>query len=348
MLQEQGHEVEVACYLDVPLEGLPVIWEIPFSRTPYRLVNVRAYCELRRLLQKRKYDLVHVHTPVAAFLTRFAARGLGIPVLYTAHGFHFYRGAPLWNWLFYYTAEKIASRWTAGLVVMNGEDFGSGKRLGFTEGENLFFVRGVGVDLGRFTPASERGEKVREELGLGPEDAVAACVAEFTPTKNHEFLLSAWRRVAREIPRAYLLLVGDGTLRPGLEEGARRAGIPRVRFLGYREDVPEVLAAADVFVLASRREGLPRAVMEAMAAGKPIVVTNVRGSRDLVAHGETGYLVSLGDEKALATALTKLLEDCDLARRMGEAGRKRIAPYALENVLAEMQMVYSRFLKLRS
>lgn len=147
LLKEKGYEVEVACHLDIPLNDLKYVWEIPFSRSPYSIDNIRAFKSLRRLIQERNYHLIHVHTPVAAFLVRLAARKMNIPVLYTAHGFHFWKGAPIINHLLYKTAEYIAAPWTAGLIVINREDFEAARTLGFREGENLFYVHGVGVDL---------------------------------------------------------------------------------------------------------------------------------------------------------------------------------------------------------
>jgi glycosyltransferase involved in cell wall biosynthesis len=351
LLQDWGYEVHAAAS---PAEGhkeeVEAIgvrcWDISFVRSPVSLKNLTAYWKLKALLTQEHYDLIHVHTPMAAWLGRLAAKRTNQgPVLYTAHGFHFYKGAPWPYWLFYYPAERLAARWTDGLIVMNPEDYERAQKMGFKPEKNLFFVHGVGVDLERFSPTPEKSSSsLREELGLGDQDVVVTYIGEFTSTKNHAFLLAAWRRVAGEEPRAHLLLIGDGRLRKAMERKVITEGIPHVRFLGFRSDVPQLLQATDIFVLPSRREGLPRSIMEAMAAGKPVVATNVRGSRDLVEHGVTGLLVELGDVDGLAQALLQLIRDPELRRRMGEASRAKIQDYDLSRVLVEMAAIYGRYL----
>jgi glycosyltransferase involved in cell wall biosynthesis len=351
LLQGWGYEVHAAAS---PAEGHKeeveaagvTCWDIPFVRSPVSPKNLTAYRKLKALLTQEHYDLIHVHTPMAAWLSRLAAKRTNQgPVLYTAHGFHFYKGAPWPYWLFYYPAERLAARWTDGLIVMNSEDYERAQKMGFKPGKNLFFVHGVGVDLERFSPTPEKsGSSLREELGLGDQDVVVTYIGEFTSTKNHAFLLAAWRGVAGEEPRAHLLLIGDGRLRKAMERKADREHIPNVHFLGFRSDVPQLLQATDIFVLPSKREGLPRSIMEAMAAGKPVVATNVRGSRDLVEHGVTGLLVELGDVDGLAQALLQLIRDPELRRRMGEASRAKIQDYDLSRVLVEMAAIYGRYL----
>lgn len=349
LLQQYGCEVHAAAssaeggMADVQETGA-ICWDIPFGRSPYSPANAKACLLLRRLLSRTHYDLIHVHTPVASFLGRLLARVTHQgKTLYTAHGFHFYHGAPLRNWLVYYTAERLAARWTDGLIVMNSEDAEAAQRMGFTLGENLFHVHGVGVDLDRYAPSSVRGSLIRTELGIDPSDTVVTCVAELNLNKNQSFLLDAWQRFSQRVGNAHLLLVGRG------EEGVLRAKIgreriSRVHLLGHRQDVADILQATDIAVLVSRREGLPRCVMEAMAAGKPVVASNVRGNRDLVDSGRTGLLVALGDVLGLASALETLASDAELRTTMGAMGRAKIQDYSLERALDEVASVYDRYL----
>lgn len=350
LLQNKGYEVHAAASPDeggkedVEATGARC-WDIPFSRSPYSLKNWRALKELGHLFEACRFDLIHAHTPVAAFLGRYMARAKNQgPVLYTAHGFHFYRGAPLKNWLLYYPLERLASRWTDGLIVINREDFESARRLGFEPGRNLFYVHGVGVDLSYYTSLSSTGEYVRVELGLSHSDIIVTCVAEMNPNKNHMLLLSAWEKLAAECSNCHLLMVGKGELMPVLQKKVRKEKIPRVYFLGYRRDVPQILLESDIVTLTSKREGLPKSIMEAMAAGKPVVATNVRGSRDLVEHGKTGFLVELGDTEGLFLALKSLIENEELRKTMGKAGREKIKDYSLDRVLNEMEAIYMRYL----
>lgn len=353
LLQGWGYEVHAAAS---PSEGRKeeieaagvTCWDIPFVRSPVNPKNFTAYRKLKALLAQKRFDLIHVHTPMAAWLGRLVAKRTGQgPVLYTAHGFHFYKGAPWPYWLFYYPAERLAARWTDGLIVMNSEDLAQAKQMGFREGKNLFLVHGVGVDLECFVTENADIERIRDELGIQPDDVVVTYVAEFTSTKNHSWLLRVWDRVAAETKNTHLLLVGDGPLRAKLEKSTARQSIPRVRFLGFRRDVPNILAATDIVVHVSRREGLPRGVMEAMAAGKPVVATDVRGSRDLVEHEVTGLLVKLGDTRGLADALLRLIRDPKLRTRLGQAGREKIQDYSLDRVLQEMAAIYARYLPKR-
>jgi len=352
-LQSWGYEVHAAASSAEgrkdEVEDIGVrCWDIPFVRSPVSLKNLTAYRKLKALLTKERYDLIHVHTPMAAWLGRLAARRTGQgPVLYTAHGFHFYKEAPWPYWLFYYPAERLAARWTDGLIVMNSEDYERAQKMGFKPGENLFFVHGVGVDLEGFSQGRENVPSVREELGLGDQDVVVTCVAEFIPRKNHGFLLDAWKFVARNEGRSHLLLVGEGRNRDVIESRVQKERIPRVYFLGFRRDVPRILAATDVFVLTSKHEGLARCIMEAMAAGKPVVATDVRGSRDLVENGVTGLLAELGDVEGLAQAFLQLIRDPELREKMGQAGRAKINDYSLERVLDEMSAIYARYLRKR-
>jgi len=350
LLRDKGYEVHVAgCSAEGRKEEVEATgvtcWEIPFARSPYSPANIEASRRLSMLLRGHYFDLIHCHTHVAGFLGRCIAKATGQgPVLYTAHGFYFYRGAPLKNWLIYYTAERLAVRWTDGLIVMNVEDFEHARCMGFVPGENLFLVHGVGVDLSRYTCEGGSGEAVRAGLGVGPDDPVVTCVAEFTPRKNHAFLLAAWSHVVEEVPKAHLLLVGDGPLNDVLRRKTARVKAKNVHFLGFRRDIPEILRATDVAVLVSKQEGLPRFIMEAMATQRPVIATDVRGSRDLVEHQVTGLLVKPQDVRGLTTALVRLLEDQQLRQRMGRAGRARIQNYSLDVVLEEIQAIYSRYL----
>lgn len=350
LLESKGYEVHAAASsADGRMDEVEAVgvtcWDIPFARSPYSPRNVLAFTRLRNLLRNQHYDLIHVHTPVAAFLGRYLAKETHQgPVLYTAHGFHFYQGAPLRNWLIYYRAERIAAKWTDGLLVMNSEDYETAKRLGFKPGQNLFYVHGVGVNLEEFRTRTAVGTSIRAELGIRPDDVIITCVAEFNNNKNHGFLLDGWSRLTHHLGNCHLLLVGSGGEMEPLKEKVKCEKIPRVHFLGYRTDVPRIMSESDIVTLVSKREGLPRSVMEGMAAGKPIVASNVRGNRDLVENGRTGFLVELGDVPGLAAAFEKLILDRELRDRMGSAGRVRIQAYDLDNVLAEMSSIYERYL----
>lgn len=350
LLQDKGFVVHTAASIDgnhidrVRSTGA-VCWEIPFARSPYHPQNIQAFLRLRDLFRREHYDLIHVHTPVASFLGRYLAKSTHQgPVIYTAHGFHFYKGAPLRNWLVYYTAEKLAAKWTDALIVMNSEDYELAQKIGFQPGKNLFYVHGVGVDLNEFSGISVDNGGVRSELGIDIDEPVVTCVGELSARKNQSFLLDAWALLSRRLGIGHLLLVGTGGLLDALKWRVAQERIPRVHFLGYRSDIPAILAQSDIVVLVSKHEGLPRCLMEAMSAGKPIVASNVRGNRDLVEHQKTGFLVELGDKVSLASVLETLMLSPELRRSMGILARERIQAYALDRVIRKTNMIYDRFL----
>lgn len=393
MLKEMQCEILAAARFDGHEEKLITAgitcWNVDFDRSPYGLTNIRAFSQLIRLFKANHFDLIHVHTPVAAFLGRFVAKRTGQgPVMYTAHGFHFYKGAPLHNWLIYYPAEKLATKWTDALVVMNREDMENAeRRLGFHLGHDLFRVHGVGVDTGGYSKFESEDEctgltdhscsravwrskhstsdgskveviglvggaqmsgesSVRYELGIGSEDIVFACIGELNQNKNQSFLLDAWKKVANQRTNAHLLLVGDGHLAKSLEQSVREHSIPNVYFLGFRNDVPDILDQTDTLVHVSKREGLPRVIMEAMAASKPVIATNIRGNRDLVQDGVNGLLVEVGNVPAIESAMITLIDNGQLRVSMGINGFKMIQDYSIDRVLDEMRQIYARLLGL--
>lgn len=350
LLQSKGYVVHAAASIDgnhierVRSAGA-VCWDIPFARSPYHPQNVSAFLQLKSLFSREHYDLVHVHTPVAAFLGRYLAKSTHQgPVLYTAHGFHFFKGAPLRNWLVYYSAEKVAARWTDALIVMNSEDRSLAERLGFEHGTNLFCTHGVGVSLSEFSDHSQDMNGLRAELGISAGEPVVSCIGELTDRKNQSFLLDGWSIVTRKLGLGHLLLVGTGPNEQALMRRVELQMIPRVHFLGYRTDIPRILGVSDIVALVSKHEGLPRCLMESMSAKKPIVASDVRGNRDLVKHGESGLLVRLGDPVSLASALETLMIDSRMRARMGEAGQRRIREYELDLVLQQMDQIYQKFL----
>jgi glycosyltransferase involved in cell wall biosynthesis len=350
LLQHKRYHVEVAAGRDAAKKSIQQqgieCEDICFTRDLRLGANYKAYKQLRALLRDNTYALIQVHTPIAGFLTRMAAwrSKLKTPILYMVHGFHFYKGAPVQNWLLYYTAEKIAARWTDGLIVINSEDYNCAQKLGFLHNVNLFKVNGVGVDLEKYSVLGEK-EELRRSLGFSAEDKIVLCCAELSKVKNHKMLFKAWKKVVYSMPNAKLLIVGIGKLENILKSYVSKHQLPNIMFLGYRQDISELLNIADIFTLTSTREGLPKAIMEAMACAKPVVATNVRGNRDLIEDGVNGYLIEVGDIEGLAQNIIKLLENDSLAKTMGAKGLEKIESYSLDKVLKEMEAIYDRYLE---
>lgn len=323
------------------------MWDAGWSRNP---LDPRGFLStirrVRAVVARGEYDIVHVHTPIAAFVTRFALRGMrqaGTPkVIYTAHGFHFHRdGGRLTN-LLYLTLEKLAGRWTDYLVVINREDEGAALRYRIVPPGRLRYMPGIGLDLRKYDPASVSAAdiaRVRDELGLGAHGAFFLMIAEFTLNKSHPDALHALANLNRS--DVHLAIAGEGPEMESVRQLAADLGIKdRVHFLGYRRDIPTLVRASVATVLVSRREGLPRSTMESLCLGTPAIGTEIRGIRDLLANG-CGQLVPVGDPAAIATAMAWMLDHPAAVRAMGKRGRERMADYDLGHIIALHEELYA-------
>ena len=328
-------------------EAFDEVHDVSWTRRPRDPANlVHAPRELRRLLARGRYDLVHVHDPVAAFVTRFALRRLrgpgGVRVVYTAHGFHFHGGgSPLTN-LAFRALEHVAARWTDRLIVINGEDHEAATGFPIPD-EHVVRMPGIGVDTSVYDPAAVRDEdvaRVRDELGLTGGREALAMVAEFNPGKRHRDAVAALARSGRD--DVVLALAGEGPLMDEVRQQARSLGIAsQVRLLGYRRDVPALLRASVALMLPSEREGLPRCIMEASCLERPVLATRIRGVNELVRDGETGILTDVGDVDAMAAAMGRLMEAPEEAARMGRRGREAMRAFDLRHVLSLHDELYA-------
>ena len=344
--QEQGYEVHLCCRNDTPETDVQVPYcdrfiELPFERSPLNKANLGVYRQLKALIDRENYALIHCNTPVGGMLGRLcarAARKKGTKVVYTAHGFHFFSGAPIKNWLLFYPAERLLSRWTDLLITINGEDYRRAQKF---HAKKTALVNGVGVDLTRFEHPVDR-LKAREELGLKQDTPIVICVGEHSTRKNHETVL----RAAALLPDVHVLFCGVGEKQEELEALARELDMKsRTHFLGFRRDVPTLLAASDIFMFPSWQEGLPVSQMEAMAAGLPCVVSEVRGNADLISQGEGGFLRKPTDAEGFAEDIALLIGDPALRESMGQRNRRKIEKYSLDAVLLQMEALYREQLK---
>lgn len=327
------------------------VWEIEWSRNP---LNPRNFMQSPRLLQelvdREKYDLVHVHTPVAAFITRYALRGLDSSVrpkvIYTAHGFHFYQGGPLFQNSIFLGLEKIAGNWTDYLVVINREDENMARRYGIVKKDRLIYIPGIGVDTKRYRPEAvpeTEVMRVREKMGITSTMPMFLMVAEFNHGKRHRDALTAFARLGR--PQVHLAFAGSGPLMEPMRQLAADLGISdRVQFLGFRSDVPTLIRASVATLLTSEREGLPRSVMESLCLGVPVIGTDIRGVRELLGEGRN-LLVKVGDIEGLAQAMAWVLDHPKEALAMGLQGRNRMKSYDINHIISLHEMLYNKALK---
>lgn len=326
------------------LSGIDHTYEVPFSRSPYSKDNIKAYRVLKEIIDRGQYDAVHCHTPMGAVVTRLAARSArkqGTKVIYTAHGFHFYNGAAKKNWMLFYPVEKILAKETDCLITINSEDFQTAQQRHFAAGR-IELVHGVGVDLSDFQPVSAAQKAaLRRAYGYGPDDFILIYPADFSARKNQTMLFDALKLLLEKDAHFRLLLPGsDLEAKPFLDYANSIGVAHRVEALGYRRDIRQLVGLSDVSVSSSRQEGLPINLVEAMALGNPVVATDVRGNRDLVSEGKSGYLVPPGDSRLMAERIWSLYTSPEQVQAFGAAGRAMAQDYAVQPVLRRMTEIY--------
>ena len=348
MLVKEGHQVDVACNdKDWPISSFfedigCTFRRIDFSRVPLSKDNVIAYRQLKNVIKEGNYDLVHCHTPNAAVITRLVCRPFrkktGLRVFYTAHGFHFYKGAPTLNWLVFYPVEKLCSRFTDKLITINQEDYQLAKAK-FHAGE-VHYVPGVGIDLEKFGNVCVDRAAKRREIGVPEGACLLLSVGELNENKNHQTVLKAMAK--QDNANMHYAIAGVGDKHDQLLVLAESLGLSdRLHLLGYRQDVAELYHCADVFCFPSLREGLGLAAIEAMACGLPVVAADNRGTRSFVVDGENGMLCSADSTEQFGQAIMCLVGDRNLREKFAAAGLRTASIFSKENKLARMLEIYS-------
>ena len=302
MLKEMGYETHVAARNDYENPEECVIpycdyfHDMPFERSPLKMNNIKTYKMLKNLMLKENFDIIHCHTPMGGVLTRFAYKNIKNKIesriIYTAHGFHFYKGAPLLNWMVYYPVEKYFSKYTDTLITINKEDYNRAKNK-FKKCKDIQYVPGVGIDLDMFKNENRNKQKLIDELKISKGSILLLSVGELIDRKNHQVIIKCLKGLPDNI---HYLIVGSGMNKQKLIDLAKKEGVSnRVHLLGFRTDIPFIMKSSDIFVFPSLQEGLPVAVMEAIACGLPCVVSNIRGNSDLIEHFFNGLLVDSND-----------------------------------------------------
>ncbi len=356
-LEAKGCEVTLACsrgpYFDsLRTEGFR-LHEIEIRRSYDVLAHRRSTRRLTEYLRRERFDVIHVHTPIAALIGRIAATHAGLPIrLYTAHGFYFHDAMNPLLRRAHVALERYGGSMTDFLFTQSEEDRLTAIRERIIAPENIATI-GNGIDLQRFSRASitlAEQQALRDKLGIAPTDQLIAVIGRLVKEKGYRELFDAMLTVRANDPDVRLLVIGQA-----LESdrgGGKAAFAPQIEqlgrgviFAGLRNDVPQLLSLAEVFTLPSWREGMPRSVIEAMAIGLPVVATNIRGCREEVVDGETGYLVPVRNSAELAKRLQQLLYDGENARAFGEAGRRRAESSFDERMVLQRQwQVYERLL----
>lgn len=346
---EQGWEVHVAASGNIQLPYVNKKYDIPIERSPFKLQNYHAYKKLASVIDKNKYSIIHCHTPMGGVIARLAAktaRREGTKVIYTAHGFHFCKGAPLINWFVYYPIEKMLAHYTDCLITINKEDYNRAVKHRFQAG-SIEHIHGIGVDTEQFRPITEtHKQSLKDKSGYKPDDFLMLYAAEFNKNKNQQFLIQSLSLLKNEVPNAKLLLAGNGPLMEDCKNLAFRLGVTEmVHFLGYRNDISSLLPMCDLAVASSLREGLPVNIMEAMACALPVIATDNRGHRELILNNENGWIVSHDNIVEMSNKIKHFIQNPNLSVQFGSTGRKMIEnKYAIHEVLDETKDIYAMFM----
>lgn len=342
-LLSMGNVVDCACRIDKGIDKALLdkgvgVYNIPFTRNPLSHQNIRAFMDLIKIQNEKYYDIIHVHTPIAALYGRLLKlKFKSIKTIYTAHGFHFYKGAPKTGWLIYYPIEKIMARFTDITININQEDYEITKNR--LKPKSCYLLHGVGLDLNKYKPLSnmERISK-REKLNLRKDDFIIIMIGELNENKNQIQLIKAVELLKDKYSCIKVLIVGEGHNLHHLQKEVKFRSLENyISFLGYRSDINELINISDIGVLLSYREGLPRSLMELMANGKKVIATNIRGNRDLVCNENIGTLVDVGDYKATAEAIEVYYKN----NIRKDTIPKEVETYSIRNILSELRLIYN-------
>lgn len=342
-LQNQGNTVECVCaktgfWFDelTSKYGLKV-HEINFTRSPLSLKNIKGYKNLKRLQKQEKFNLVYCQQPVGGLMGRLLAKKFKLPCIYTAHGFHFYKGGNKLKNFVFKTIEKYLAKYTTALVTINDEDFAACQNW---KAKAKYKINGIGVDLTKYSlNPNLNKEMFRKALGLSENDFIVTSVGELNENKNTFRLLEAIKNIG-DIKIKYVIC-GQGPLEQQYKKYIEENNLKnRIKMLGFRKDIPSILQISDVYIMPSFREGLSKAMMEAMCYGLPVIASNIRGSTDLLGNNEGGLLCNPNNTKEFSDAILKLYNDKQLTKEISKRNLEYIKNFDINVVLKQLEKIY--------
>ncbi len=338
MFHDAGWEVHVASHGSRALPCCDIHHEIPIARSPFDKNNISAYKMLKTIIKENDFDIIHCHTPMGGMLTRLAAPRNGrAKIIYTAHGFHFYKGASALNWIIYFPIEKLMSAKTDCLITINNEDFRFAQK--HFRHPDVKLINGVGYNSEKYFPVSEEEKiRLRKSKGYDKSEFVIIYVAEMNKNKNQKMLIDALALTEN----TRLIIAGADNYNGRYADYAKSVNVEnRVDFLGHREDIDELLKLSDICAASSIREGLPVNIMEAMACGLPVVASDNRGHRALVKNGEDGFIVPINDSNKMAEKINLLKDNKELYRGFSQKASENIKRFSKEVIVEEMKKIYT-------
>lgn len=354
ILLDGGYEVHVAAnfengnsidqkqvnQLKVDLDNMGVEWHhIPIPRNITSIKGIiEAYRKSDDIFSKNHFDLIHFHSPIGAAIGRLAAlktKKKGTRIIYTAHGFHFFKGSSVFSWLLFFPLEYILSYVTDTLITINSEDT---KRALKMHAREVEYIPGVGIDVDELNKAKPLSANTfRDSIGINQNEIILLSIGELNPNKNHKEVIKVLKKLKKPI---YYIICGQGEELNNLSVLAEQEGVrDYVHFLGYRTDIPSILSVSDIFCLPSKREGLSVGLMEAMSASLPCVVSKIRGNTDLI-DAEGGYLFNLGNEEELITGLDKLISSKEERELKGKYNQSKMKKFDISVVNNRMKEIY--------
>ncbi|MCF6222645.1 MAG: glycosyltransferase family 4 protein [Flavobacteriaceae bacterium] len=345
----QGYEVHVACNGNRKIPFADKTWSLSIGRSPIDRNNIFAYKKLKKIISNNRYEIIHSHTPMGGVLTRLAARTSrknGTRVLYTAHGFHFYKGSSLKNWLLFFPIEWLLSNITDGIITINNEDYEAINNFGFRS-KDKFKIDGIGINPDRLKfDNSDDKIQLKENLGFNKDDIIILYIAEMIPRKNHWFIFKSISAIVKNNSNVKFIFAGGLAVEgENLKNYSKNNGIDdSVFFLGYQKDIAKYIYIADIGISSSIAEGLPIGIAEIMTTGLPVVISDIRGHNELVVHEKSGFLYNLKDKVSFIKYVNLLVNDIKLRNQIGEIGAKRMSRFHLQNPLKQMIEIYDYYL----
>jgi len=348
LLTERGYEVHVACNGGRQIPYASKQYNIGFQRNPLAKKNIESYKTLKKIITKNEYVLIHCHTPTCGVITRLAARKArkkGTKIIYTAHGFHFYKGAALKNWLLFYPVEVLLSFITDAVITMNAEDFKQLSSSAF-KSKNKYVIDGIGVNPKRLKFDQSELVSLKQELQIQSKDIVVLYIAEFIPRKNHQFIFKQLNEIVRINKNIKFLFAGGfASEKEKLEKQAMKEGIlEQIKFLGYRDDIGKIIALADIGISSSIAEGLPIGVLELMHNNIPVIASNIRGHKDIITESENGYLFNFDEGEKLKSKVIMLAENDKFRESLGKKSKDSIVKFLLPTAVNRMSRIYDDYL----
>lgn len=344
---DRGYEVHVACngYAEMPY--CDKVHQIDFVRSPYSIKHLRVISQLKKLFAKEDFYLVHCHTTVASLLTRIAGNSFrkskGLKVLHTSHGFHFFKGGPLLNWLVFYPIEKIASRFQDCLITINTEDYNLARDHFYCKDVRL--IPGMGVNRERFKVLNCQGKlRERESWDIAPDAKVMIYVAEFIHRKNHRFIIESAADLKAQFPELIIILPGRGKLLAEMKGLAEKLNVNSfVRFTGFINNVESLMACSNLGFSSSRQEGLGLHIVEAMMSGLPVIATDNSGHRELIRHGVNGFLYQLNDKRTFIDFVSKVFSDPEMYSSMSKEALQQALRFEMKLSNAHLGEIYADY-----